>query len=169
MTSSSKKSDTTASTKNEGRPSKSPSSGLHKPTWKPSSKPHEKSSGKSKNTAEEDTTDSVAYAYAGGSFTNDDFRAPLPATKLIVVKQMVRGIGKRAGDWKAKFENGFVASTAKALGISKHGITITNMDRIDDDVNDDDTRSTTSWLLQVTYVAYDFDGGKMSVKVSNHS
>ena len=80
---------------------------------------------------------------------------------------MVRGIGKRAGDWKSKFENGFVASTAKALGISKHGITITNMDRIDDDINDDDARSTTAWLLQVTYVAYDFDGGSMSVKVSH--
>ena len=86
MTSSSK---TSISTKNGGTPSKSPSSGLHKPTWKPTSKPQEKSSGKSKKTEEEDT-DSVAYAYAGGSFTNDDFKAPLPATELIVVKQMVR-------------------------------------------------------------------------------
>ena len=56
------------------------------------------------------------------------------------------------------------------------------MDRVDDDTNDDDSKDDdkkdkktaeidytggNGWLLEVTYVAYDFDGGELSVKVSH--
>ena len=49
------------------------------------------------------------------------------------------------------------------------------MDRVDDDTNDDDSKDAKKsadytgsggWLLEVTYVAYDFDGGALDVKVS---
>ena len=136
------------SSKSGGIPSKSPSSGIHKPTWKPSSKPAEHHSNiKGKSKGDKHTLIEVDFDY--GSFHDDDFTQPAPGREVLLVKQLIEGMGKRAGDWKEKFEAAFVPATAKVLGINKHGITITSVDRIDTDSD--------KWQLQITYVVYDVE------------
>ena len=127
--------------KSGGSPSKSPSSGLHKPTWKPSSKPIEKK-------------DLIKVDFSYGSFQSDDFMEPMPQTDILVVKQIVDGVGKRAGDWKEHFEAAFIPATAKVLGISKHGIQITSVDRTDPQ-DENGNRDKKIWQLQITYIVYD--------------
>ena len=146
---------------NKDIPTKSPSTGLHKPTWKPSSKPNESS--KSKKNLDKEIGDEptvvdatlveIDFGTDYGSFANDDFSAPAPGTKMVMVTQIMQGMGKRAGDWKEKFEDVFVPETAKLLGISKHGVMMDRLDRTDKEVGN----SHKKWTLQVTYVVYDVD------------
>ena len=77
------------------------------PTWKPSSKPIENKHG------DKDVKDLIKVDFSYGSFHNDDFMQPSPQTDILVVKQLVNGVGKRAGNWKENFEAAFIPATAK--------------------------------------------------------
>ena len=79
---------------------------ITQPTWKPSSKPIEKSKDK-------DIKELIKVDFSYGSFHSDDFTEPLPQTDILVVKQLVNGVGKRAGNWKENFEAAFIPATAK--------------------------------------------------------
>ena len=92
--------------KGVGGPTKSPSTGIMKPTWKPSSKPNEKTNGK-------EVKELIKVDFSYGSFHSDDFTEPMPQTDILVVKQIVDGVGKRAGNWKENFEAAFIPATAK--------------------------------------------------------
>ena len=92
-----------------------------------------------------DIVDPIETDFSYGSIENMDFRDPVVGEKVVVVTQLVNGIGKRAGNWKERFEGSFVPAVAKAIGVSKSGVAITNVNRVNI------KGSHGQWDLQVTY------------------
>ena len=91
-----------------------------------------------------DIFDPVEVDFSYGSIENNDFRDPVVGEKVVVVTQLVNGIGKRAGNWKERFEGSFVPAVAKAIGVSKSGVAVTNVNRVNI------KGSHGQWDLQVT-------------------